>query len=299
MNKNHLISIITPVFNCERYIEETIDCVLAQTYKNWELILVDDYSTDNCVSIIKEKYLIDKRIQLILNSENSGVAVSRNKGIKASKGIYLCFLDSDDLWKSTKLEIQYSFQFENNYAFTYTTYEQFKDGVVIGKIKAKPSLTYTDLLKTCSIGCSSVMIDTNQFSQIEFPNIKKRQDFALWLKLLKKVEKAYGLDEPLTIYRLRNDSISSNKFKAALYQWHVYFKVEKLGFLKSVYFFFIKNKFNFFENSFFRMSSIPFVNSQIKRFRNLWSFLKKLKNHFFKFLCFLNHRLCVFEENFY
>jgi glycosyltransferase involved in cell wall biosynthesis len=249
MNKNHLISIIIPVFNCERYIEETIDCVLAQTYKNWELILVDDYSTDNSVSIIKEKYLIDKRIQLILNSENSGVAVSRNKGIKASKGIYLCFLDSDDLWKSTKLEIQYSFQFENNYAFTYTTYEQFKDGVVIGKIKAKPSLTYTDLLKTCSIGCSSVMIDTNQFSQIEFPNIKKRQDFALWLKLLKKVEKAYGLDEPLTIYRLRNDSISSNKFKAALYQWHVYFKVEKLGFLKSVYFFFnytfngIKNHF--------------------------------------------------------
>ena len=234
-NQNKLISIITPVYNCERYLEATIDSILAQTYTNWELILVDDCSTDASVSIIHEKYLGDSRIRLLLNSVNSGAAASRNNGILASKGRYICFLDSDDYWKPNKLEKQYAFQHTNNHAFTYTTYQRLKEEQISGEIKAKPSVKYADLLKTCSIGCSSVMLDTTQFDQIEFPNIRKRQDYALWLKLLKKVERAYGLDEPLTIYRVRNDSISSNKFKAASFQWHVYYKVERLGFVKSVY----------------------------------------------------------------
>lgn len=234
-NQNELISIITPVYNCERYLEATIDSILAQTYSNWELILVDDCSTDASVSIIQNKYLRDSRIRLLLNSVNSGAAVSRNNGIQASKGRYICFLDSDDCWKPSKLEKQYAFQHANNHAFTYTTYQRLKEEQIIGEIKAKPAVNYADLLKTCSIGCSSVMLDTTQFDQIEFPNIRKRQDYALWLNLLKKVDRAYGLDEPLTIYRVRNDSISSNKFKAASYQWHVYYKVESLGFIKSVY----------------------------------------------------------------
>ncbi|MCO5259144.1 MAG: glycosyltransferase family 2 protein [Crocinitomicaceae bacterium] len=236
MNQKALISIITPVFNCENYIEATIDSILNQTYTNWELILVDDCSTDKSVAIIQAKYLQDSRIQLLQNTSNLGAAGSRNNGITASKGKYICFLDSDDFWKPTKLELQQAFQVANNYAFTYTTYQRLKEEQVIGEIKAKPAVTYADLLKTCSIGCSSVMLDTTQFDSIQFPNIRKRQDYALWLKLLKKVDRAYGLDEPLTVYRVRNDSISSNKFKAASYQWHVYFKVEQLGFFSSIYY---------------------------------------------------------------
>lgn len=158
MNQKALISIITPVFNCENYIEATIDSILNQTYTNWELILVDDCSTDKSVAIIQVKYLQDSRIQLIQNTSNLGAAGSRNNGITASKGKYICFLDSDDFWKPTKLELQHAFQSANNLAFTYTTYQRLKEDQVIGEIKAKPSVTYADLLKTCSIGCSSVML---------------------------------------------------------------------------------------------------------------------------------------------
>lgn len=231
-----LVSIITPVYNCEHYIEDTINSILAQTYSNWELILIDDCSTDASVAIIKEKYLQDARIRLISNKANSGAAVSRNNGIQASKGRFICFLDSDDLWKPSKLENQLAFQLSHNYAFTYTTYLRQKEGRIVGEIKAKPAVNHTDLLKTCSIGCSSVMLDMQQFDRIQFPNIRKRQDYALWLNLLKKVDYAYGLDKPLTVYLVRNDSISSNKFKAATFQWHVYKKVEKLSWIKSVYY---------------------------------------------------------------
>jgi glycosyltransferase involved in cell wall biosynthesis len=231
-----LISIITPVYNCAPYIQETIDSICSQTYSNWELILVDDCSTDSSCEIIQENYLHDQRIQLIHNRVNEGAAVSRNNGITASKGRFICFLDSDDLWKPKKLEHQLTFQMDHSFAFTYTSYERLKDQVIVGTIPAKPQVDYYDLLKTCSVGCSTVMIDTDLTGKPQFPLIRKRQDYALWLKLLKTIDHAHGLPETLTTYRVRNDSISSNKFKAASFQWHVYYRVEKLSFIRSIYY---------------------------------------------------------------
>ena len=237
--KNDLVSIITANYNCEKFIEETIESVLAQTYKNWEMIIVDDVSTDNSVNIIKKYLKQDNRIKLIQLNKNSGAAVARNKAIEVAKGRYIAFLDSDDLWKPTKLEKQLVFMQKNNYDFTYTDYNLInEDSIKYGKtFKAKKESSYYDLLKTCSIGCLTVIYDTKNLGKITMPLILRRQDYGLWLKILKKIDKAYCLDESLAVYRTRQNSISSNKLKASQYQWKIYREIEKLNILSSIYYF--------------------------------------------------------------
>lgn len=235
---NNLISIIVPSYNSSKFIAQTIDSVLAQTYQNWEMIIVDDKSPDNSNNIIKEFYQKDNRIKLIQLEKNSGPAIARNIGIKEAKGRYIAFLDSDDLWLPHKLETQVNFMKEKNIPFTYSSYKLIdEENNNLGEFIVPERVTYSLILKTNPIGCLTAIYDTEFFRKVYMPNILKRQDYGLWLKLLKQILFTYGIKEPLAIYRIRKNSISSNKLKAAKYQWKVYREVEKLPLLKSIYYF--------------------------------------------------------------
>lgn len=234
-----LVSIVTPVYNAEKFISETIDSVIMQTYENWELILVDDCSSDKSASIIDKYVKNDSRVKYIKNKENSGAAVSRNAGIELANGQYIAFVDSDDVWKSEKLEKQLSFMKENDYAFTFTAYRYvLEDGTVTDKIaNTVEKIDYNGLLKNTVIGCSTVIIDRNVVGDFRMPLLRRGQDTATWLQILKKIDYAYGLNEQLVEYRKVSNSISSNKFKALKRTWNIYRNVEKLGFFKSCYVF--------------------------------------------------------------
>ncbi len=232
-----LVSIITPCYNSSQFIAQTIDSVLAQSYPFWELIIVDDCSTDNSRDIITEYLEKDRRIQLIALTEHAEVSVVRNVAIKTAKGRYIAFLDTDDLWLAEKLTRQLQFMRSHNLSFTYSSYlltnENNEDQ---GEFIAQPSLSYHALLKTCSIGCLTAIYDTEILDKMYMPDTK-RDDYALWLNILKKIPLAYGIKTPLAIYRISLTSRSSNKLTAAIGQWQVYREIEKLGLLKSCYYF--------------------------------------------------------------
>jgi len=237
-NKNNkpLVSIITPMYNSEHVIAETIESVLEQTYSNWELIIVDDLSTDNSVRVVTKYCATDKRIKLFSLEKNSGAAMARNKGIAEAKGRFIAFLDSDDLWKTIKLEKQIKFMLDNDFAITATDYEQItEDNITKRVIKTREKIDYKTALKFNPIGNSTVLYDVEKLGKVEIPNIKRRNDYALWLKILRKEKYVYGINEVLASYRLRKKSISSNKIKVVKYQYHVYRKLEKLSFFKSIY----------------------------------------------------------------
>jgi teichuronic acid biosynthesis glycosyltransferase TuaG len=234
-----LVSVITPSYNSSRFIKETIKSVQAQTYDNWEMIIVDDKSTDNTITIIEEIKQEDNRIKLIQLSTNSGAAIARNTAIKKAKGRFIAFLDSDDLWLPTKLEQQTKFMLSNDYAFTFTNYRIMKENGKKTEIVAKVTkdIDYNGLLKNTIIGCLTVMLDTTKIDNIEMVNIRTRQDFVLWLSILKRGFKAYGLNEELALYRKVEGSISSNKLKAAKRTWKVYREIEKINLFKSTWYF--------------------------------------------------------------
>mgnify|MGYP000976202487 CR=1 FL=1 len=231
-----LVSIITPMYNSEFVIADTIESVLEQTYSNWEFIIVDDLSTDNSLAVVKEYCNKDERIKLLSLEENSGTAIARNKAISEAKGCFIAFLDSDDLWKPKKLEKQISFMIENDYAITSTNYEQLTENNKVKRIiKTREKINYKIALKFNPIGNSTVVYDVTKLGKVEIPNIKRRNDYALWLKILRSEKYVYGINEVLASYRLRKNSISSNKVKVIKYQYYVYRKLEKLSFIKSVY----------------------------------------------------------------
>lgn len=234
---NDLVSIITPSYNSSKFIVQAIESVLNQTYKNWEMIIVDDVSMDNSNEIIEEYMRKDHRIKLIKLATNSGPAVARNKAIKDSKGRYIAFLDADDLWISEKLEIQISFMQRNNLLFTYSSYKIIdENSTEIGEFITKKSINYHSLLKTCSIGCLTAIYDTKKIKKYYMEDVG-HEDYTLWLKLLKEFGTMEGTLEPLAKYRVVNNSISSNKMKSAIWQWNIYRKIEKLSIIKSVYYF--------------------------------------------------------------
>jgi glycosyltransferase involved in cell wall biosynthesis len=236
--QNKLVSIITPSFKSERFIAQTIESVQAQTYSNWEMIIVDDCSPDNSNDIIETYLQKDERIKLIKLEKNSGPAIARNRAIEEAKGRYIAFLDADDLWASNKLAKQISFMKEKNLAFTYSSYNLIdEDGNDLGYFETKAHIEYNTLLKTNIIGCLTAIYDTEKLGKVYMPNILKRQDYGLWLKILKKAGKTEGILEPLATYRILNNSVSSNKLKASLYQWKIYREVEKLGVFQSIYYF--------------------------------------------------------------
>ena len=238
--QNNLVSIITPVYNASRFIEETIKSVQAQTYKEWEMILVDDCSTDNSYEIINKYSKEDERIKYIKLEENSGAAIARNTAIANAKGRYIAFLDSDDIWYEDKLEKQVGFMKDKNIEFSFTSYELMsEEGELLNKTINVPSqIDYNKYLKNTIIGCLSVIIDKEKIGDFRMPNIRANQDMATWLYIMKDRNcVAYGLNECLAKYRLVNGSISNNKVKAAKSVWNVYRNIENLSFIKSSYVF--------------------------------------------------------------
>ena len=233
-----LVSIITPSYKSERFISQTIESVLAQTYQNWEMIIVDDVSPDDSNEVIEEYCKKDSRIKLIKLEKNSGPAVARNRAIEEAQGRYIAFLDADDLWMPEKLEKQLAFMTEHDLAFTYSSYDLMdEDGNDLGSFVTKASISYEGMLKTCSVGCLTAIYDTEKLGKVYMPLIRKRQDYGLWLKILKEIKTTKGMLEPLATYRILKNSVSSNKIKAAQYQWKIYREVEKLNLFHSVYYF--------------------------------------------------------------
>lgn len=234
-----LVSIITPVYNAERFLSDTIKSVQNQTYKNWEILLIDDCSKDNSAQIIKEFQKYDNRIKYIKLKKNSGASVSRNEGIRNAKGRFIAFVDSDDIWKPEKLEIQIKYMLKENLGFTFTSYRYMKEnGELTNKIAKAPSkINYNGLLKNTIIGCSTVVIDREIVDYFEMPLVRMGQDTATWLQILRKEKYAYGIEQDLVNYRLVGESLSSNKIIALKRTWNTYRNVEKLGLLKSSYVF--------------------------------------------------------------
>jgi teichuronic acid biosynthesis glycosyltransferase TuaG len=235
---SELVSIITPSYKSAKLIAQTIESVISQTYKNWEMLIVDDVSPDNSNEIIEEYCKKYNRIKLIKLEKNGGPAVARNKAIEEAKGRYIAFLDADDLWYANKLEKQIEFMNKKNLALTYSSYDLMdEEGNDLGSFNTKSKVTYSDLLKTNSIGCLTAIYDTKIIGKVLMPDIIKRQDYGLWLKILKKTDYAKGILEPLAKYRIMKNSVSSNKFVAAKYVWKIFRDVEKLNVFKSIYYF--------------------------------------------------------------
>lgn len=233
-----MISIVLPSYNCSTFIRAAIQSVLDQSYSKWEMIIVDDCSSDDTVEFVLPFVEQDSRISLIKLTENSGAAVARNRGIEVARRRYIAFLDSDDLWLPNKLEKQLIFMQTNNYPFSFAAYDKIdSNGQVLGHIGVPDKICYSDLLKTNSIGCSTAVYDTKYFGKVKMSLIRKRQDLSLWLKLLKKTDYAYGLNETLAQYRVRTNSISANKVSAAKFTWRLYREVEGLNLIEAGYYF--------------------------------------------------------------
>lgn len=237
MKHHNLISIILPCYNSEDYIENSIKSVLKQTYKKWELIIVDDGSSDNSYNIIRKYQKKYNNIKVIKFNKNKGVSIARNKAIKNSKGSFITFLDSDDLWKKDKLKKQLGFMLDNDIAFSFTGYEYIDDkGFKTGKkISVPKKVNYYNLLKENVIACFTVMINKSKINNIYMPNIK-HEDYATWLNILKNYY-GYGLNISLGYYRKNNNSLSSNKIKSSLWRWDIYRNHQNLSLLSSLYYF--------------------------------------------------------------
>lgn len=239
---DNLVSIIVPVYNAEKFIRETMDCVVSQTYPEWELLLVEDCSRDKTVDII-EAYIREsgeKRIRLIRQPENMGAARARNRGLQEAGGRYIAYLDADDLWLPEKLEHELEFMKKKDGAFVFTDYE-FADenGKGTGKVVHVPeTLNYRQALSNTTIFTSTVMFDTQKISKelLEMPVIKS-EDTALWWKVLRNGYTARGLDENLVKYRRPGKSLSSNKLEALRRIWNLYRKAEGMGILNSAWHF--------------------------------------------------------------
>ena len=213
-NKQPLVSIITPNYNCGKFIALTIESVLAQTYTNWEMIIQDDCSTDESYEIACNYAKADPRIKVFRNDKNSGAALTRNYAIDVSRGAYVAFLDSDDIWFPEKLEKQIDFMQKNNCDFVFSEYEQIgEDNKALGvKCRVISHLSYVKMLFHTWTGCLTVVYEQQKFGKIHAPDIPNNNDRALFLKVLKIAEKAQGMKECLALYRIRSRSISRNKW---------------------------------------------------------------------------------------
>ncbi len=237
--KDGLVSIITPVYNAEEFIVQTIESVQAQTYNDWELLLIDDCSTDSSAELIRSFTDNDNRIRYVKLNKNSGAAVTRNTGLAMAKGRYIAFLDSDDIWKAQKLEKQMELIKEKDIGFVFTSYRYImQDGSPMSKVARAPEkIDYNGLLKNTIIGCSTVLIDKKIIGDFRMANVRRGQDTATWLQLLKKTDYAYGIYDDLVWYRVVSGSLSDNKFTAIKRTWNTYRNVEHLSLPKAMYVF--------------------------------------------------------------
>ena len=238
MDMKKKISIIVPVYNAQEFLEETIASVQAQEEKDWELLLVDDCSSDGSRQILENCAARDERIRPVYQPSNYGAAAARNRGVEEARGRYIAFLDADDLWKPKRLSAELAFLEKKQAGFVFCGYE-FADekGIGTGKIVRVPEvLTYQQALKNTTIFTSTVLFDTEKIPKelIKMPLVKS-EDTATWWKILRHGYKAYGLDENLVLYRRSAGTLSSNKLEAIRRIWNLYRKVEGLGFVYSLY----------------------------------------------------------------
>ncbi len=232
------ISVITPAFNVAQYLPDTIKSVLAQTFTDYEMIIVDDCSSDNTYEIAQQYAKENPQIRVIRQEKNGGVSAARNTALNAAKGDFIAFLDADDKWMPDKLEKQYSFMKQNGYVLTYTQYRMLLDGDEVGRvIKVPRSMTYKKIYGNTSIACLTVMVDRKTVGEFYMPPISHTEDQCTWQDILKRGYKAYALCEPLALYRANNNSLTSNKVGAAKKQWQTYRKYHKMSVIKSGYYF--------------------------------------------------------------
>ena len=226
MEDKGLVSVIMPSYNCGRFIADSIKSVQAQTYKNWELLIVDDCSLDNTLDIVKKIQITDKRIRLFQNKDNSGAAVSRNVALKEAKGRWIAFLDSDDLWEPLKLERQIKFMEDNGYAFTYHEYieidEQSRELGV--HVSGKQRVGKFSMYSCCWPGCLTVMYDAEKIGLIQINDIKRNNDTAIWLKVIKKAD-CFLMPESLGRYRRRTNSITPKPIWERIWAHYPLFRV--------------------------------------------------------------------------
>lgn len=230
--KKNIISIITPVFNSQPYIDRTIKSVISQSYKNWELILIDDSSKDNSVNIIS-KYLGDKRIKLIKLKKNGGPGYCRNLGLKYSKGKFICFLDSDDIWKKDKLKIQSNFMIRNNIFFSSSNYLPFSANKKYRVVKPKSVYNFETFINDTAICTSSMMIKKNILKNIVFRKNYKFDDYIFKCMVLKKT-KCANIQKTLVKYRMRDNSLSSKKLLIFMDVWKINRNIFKFNTLQNI-----------------------------------------------------------------
>ena len=232
-----LVSVIMPTYNCGRFITETIESIQAQTYENWEIEIVDDCSADDTKAVVEALMAKDPRIHYYCLQTNSGAAVARTEAMKRARGEYMAFCDSDDLWMPDKLERQLAFMNENGYAFSCTAYEQIDEqsNSLDRVIKTVKKTDYDRLLLDCPVGNSTVMYSVEKMGKFQVPNIRKRNDDALWLQMLKKEKYIWSMTDVLMHYRVRKGSISSNKLTLIKYHWYLYRQIEHLSIPRSAF----------------------------------------------------------------
>ena len=231
-----LVSIIIPTYNCEKFIGKTLQSVLNQSYSNWEIILVDDASTDNTVTIIKEFAQDDNRIKLTRLENNSGNGFARNIALQNASGRYIAFLDADDLWAPLKLEKQISFLQSHKLPFTFSFYDCIDEqgNNLNRRVEAPLSLSYNQLFYCNYVGNLTAIYDVEFFGKIKIEATQKRQDWRLWLTILKQIKTAQRVPESLAFYRIRKDSISSSKFKLIKHNFGVYREFHGYNFVFSI-----------------------------------------------------------------
>lgn len=243
---SELVSIVTPVYNASRYLAQTIESVLAQTYQEWELLLSDDCSTDDSIKIAKSFQNNDKRIKVLESSENTGPAGSRNRAIAAAQGKYIAFLDSDDLWDPKKLHTQVRFMEKSGHPLCYSSYQKIdeQDNPIGGHISGPESVGYDRLLNSNVIPCLTAMYDVERIGKYYMEDIG-HEDYVYWLRILNDGYIAYGMAPVLAYYRVRKGSVSNNKFKAAGFQWKIYRDALNLSVMRSLYHFAIYSYLGF------------------------------------------------------
>lgn len=226
-----LVSIIVPTYNVEHYIVQTIECVLSQTFTNWELVITDDCSMDSTVKIIENFVQKDERIKLYILPENSGAAAARNNSIEKAIGRYIAFLDSDDWWYPEKLEKQMNFIQQTQCEFCFTAFEYADEELNVTGVSHKPKkITYRDIKLGCNIGTPGVIYDTLRIGKMYMPNMKVSEDWALWIHIIEKTRAAYSINEPLWKYRILPNSLSRNKIRLIKSNLNVYSQI--LGYSK-------------------------------------------------------------------
>jgi teichuronic acid biosynthesis glycosyltransferase TuaG len=232
------VSVITPVWNAEATLGQTVASVQAQSFADWEMLIVDDGSTDASLALARALAAQDPRIRVLAQEANAGAAAARNRGIREAAGRFIAFLDADDLWRPEKLARQLAFMRGGGHPLTFTAYRRIAaDGRALGTVRAPARVSRDELLKGNVIGCLTAVYDTRAFGKVEMPEIPRRQDYGLWLALLRRTPCACGLPQVLADYRVRRGSLSADKLAAARATWALYREVERLPWASAAYYF--------------------------------------------------------------